>query len=141
MAYYDITYKCGHTDRVQIYGTNVHGECERKAAWYATILCPDCKRKTYENANEAAAQWCAAHDCVKLRGSVRQVAWAENIRAKVIEGYELLYADIPEDAPQEYKTDISEKLRQFKSEDRANWWIECRDWPDCLRGRERAEQN
>lgn len=42
MALAYITYKCGHSDNVQIYGTNVHGERDRKAAWYGTIDCPDC---------------------------------------------------------------------------------------------------
>lgn len=28
MAWYAITYKCGHEGREQIYGTNVHGERE-----------------------------------------------------------------------------------------------------------------
>lgn len=43
MAWYDITYKCGHEGREQIYGTNVHGEREARAAWLSEHkLCPDC---------------------------------------------------------------------------------------------------
>lgn len=73
MALTDITYHCGHTARIQIYGTNTHGERDRKAAWYATIDCPDCHRRH-------AAAWCADNGCAPLEGSPRQVAWAETIR-------------------------------------------------------------
>ena len=42
MAKYNVTHTCGHTEDHDICGTNVHGERERKAAWYATTLCSDC---------------------------------------------------------------------------------------------------
>ena len=76
MAQYGITYRCGHEDTVQIYGTNVHGEREKKAAWYGTIDCPACR----------AAKARQGHDGLPaLEGTDRQVAWADDIREEVLE--------------------------------------------------------
>lgn len=51
---YTITHTCGHTEEHQIYGTNAHGERDRKIAWLETTLCPECYRK--EQAEKAAAE-------------------------------------------------------------------------------------
>lgn len=49
----EITYYCGHTGTVQIYGSAK--EREAKASWYATKVCPDC----YKAQNDAnAAKGC-----------------------------------------------------------------------------------
>ena len=55
MALYGITYRCGHEDTVQIYGTNVHGEREKKAAWYGSIGCPACRAAKASEEQIAAA--------------------------------------------------------------------------------------
>lgn len=39
---YTILHACGHRAMSQIYGTNVHGERERKAAWLASKPCTAC---------------------------------------------------------------------------------------------------
>lgn len=51
MAKYQITHTCGHTETHEIFGTNSHGERDRKEAWFATTLCSDC----YKTAKEADA--------------------------------------------------------------------------------------
>lgn len=42
MAKYTITHSCGHTAEHQIYGTNTHGEREKRAAYLETTLCAEC---------------------------------------------------------------------------------------------------
>lgn len=44
MMWYDVTYKCGHEDRVQLYGKGK--DRERKLWWYANVaVCPCCYKK------------------------------------------------------------------------------------------------
>ena len=55
MSIYKITHSCGHTVEHQIYGTNVHGEREKKAAWLESRLCYDCyKQAEAEKAAKAS---------------------------------------------------------------------------------------
>lgn len=77
MALYGITYRCGHTGQVQIYGTNVHGERGRKAAWYESQDCPACKAKQARSSSDDGM--------AVLEGSDKQVAWAGDIRSRVME--------------------------------------------------------
>lgn len=73
MAQYSITHTCGHEETVQIYGTNVHGERDRKISWLESKPCRDCiNNKVLINANQ-------------LTGSEKQVAWANNLRAEAIQ--------------------------------------------------------
>lgn len=53
MAKYYVTYKCEHEGTVDIFGTNVNGEREKKAEWYKTCLCPDCYKKAQEAEQQA----------------------------------------------------------------------------------------
>jgi len=42
---YTINHTCGHESEKQIYGTNAHGERERKVAYYESLPCPECSTK------------------------------------------------------------------------------------------------
>ena len=53
MAKYEIEHTCGCVETVNICGTNVHGERERKAAWLASKPCYKCQRKMDEAAGKA----------------------------------------------------------------------------------------
>lgn len=68
MAWYDITYKCGHTGREQICGTNVHGEREKRAAWIAeNKLCPECYKAAMRKKNEEMGLVCSINvDTMKM---------------------------------------------------------------------------
>lgn len=76
MAKYTVTYKCGHTATIQLFGK--YDDRERKIAYYKTIDCPECKAK-------AAAEKATEQGLAALTGSPKQVAWAEQIRAKFVE--------------------------------------------------------
>jgi len=47
MAWYDIKYKCGHSERRQVYGPT--NERNRKIEWYETQVCLDCWKKEQGN--------------------------------------------------------------------------------------------
>lgn len=76
MAQYNIRHTCGHEETVQIYGTNVHGERQRKAEWLESKPCRDCERKAMREENLTGA--------AELTGSDKQVDWANDLRAKAI---------------------------------------------------------
>ena len=120
MALTYITYKCGHEDRVQIYGTNVHGERDRKAARYGTIDCPACR-------NAEAAAWCADNGCAQLKGSEKQIGWAESIRREAIAGLMIAAEAIPAEAPDAVRNQAREVIDKAKAETHAVWWIDNRD--------------
>lgn len=89
MAQYTITHTCGHDETVQIYGTNVHGERERKAAWLESKPCRDCEREALREENLGGA--------AELTGSDRQVAWADDLRARAIAEAKQLLAKLEAD--------------------------------------------
>lgn len=53
MAWYEIEYKCGHKDRMQLYGP--YTERNRKIEWYKeNVICSDCRAAKQKE--EAAQQ-------------------------------------------------------------------------------------
>ncbi|MEG2086118.1 MAG: hypothetical protein RR054_04410 [Clostridia bacterium] len=81
---YNITYACGHTSTVEIFGTNAHGERDNQKEWYKTRLCPDCyKIEQFEIAKNLTI----ASNFPRLVGTEKQIEWAEKIRAKKWRSY------------------------------------------------------
>lgn len=110
MAKYTITYKCGHTAEVQLYGT--YAERESKINYYKTIDCPECRAN-------AAAQEAKAKGYVELVGSAKQISWASDIRDN-------FFAKVEEIAPKvDRNKDIFDKaVEEIKAETSASWWID-----------------
>ncbi len=75
MAKYTVTYKCGHTAEVQLYGKEA--ERQRKIKWYSTILCPECEACE-------AVRVATEKGYPELTGSPKQVAWAYKIHDGVV---------------------------------------------------------
>lgn len=98
MAQYNIRHTCGHEETVQIYGTNVHGERQRKAEWLVSKPCRDCERKAMREENLTGA--------AELTSSDKQVSWANDLRAKAIGDIKAKLAKLDTQyiaAPQEWK--------------------------------------
>ena len=76
MAKYQVTYACGHTDTIQLYGKEA--DREKRLAYLATIDCPD--RYHNKQLQAAKAQTAGLPD---LQGSDKQINWATQIRAEV----------------------------------------------------------
>lgn len=75
MAKYDVTYACGHTETVELFGKT--SERERKIEWMeGNCLCPSCYKEKQQKEAEA-------FDLPELTGTPKQVAWAEKIREEL----------------------------------------------------------
>ena len=86
MAWTQITYSCGHEDRVQMYGPG--RDRERKAEWMGGRLCPTCyatqRDAAHAEQSAAATQAAQATGLPALQGSPKQIAWAETIRQTLL---------------------------------------------------------
>ena len=120
MSKYEIEHACGHTTTVNICGTNVHGERERKAAWLASHPCDACRAA--KNGEDGMAE---------LKESEKQIAWALDIRSGLIRDYESFVnrcgkgAEGAEDAVAEI---YSRMLSQLTEQTSAEWFIENQNW-------------
>ena len=73
MAKYDITYSCGHTETVQLYGK--HADREHYIAWASEHkVCSECRKADREAEKAAAAERAKANGMTE--GSDKQMAWA-----------------------------------------------------------------
>jgi len=80
-----VTYSCGHTGEVQLFGTNK--DRERKIKWYEqSALCPDCYRKQQE---ERGKELAAEYNLPEITGvSDKQIAFAATLRTRYLVNYE-----------------------------------------------------
>lgn len=76
-----VTYSCGHTGEVQLFGSNK--DRERKIKWYEeSALCPDCYKKQQEERGKALA---AKYNLPEITGvSDKQIAFAETLRGRYL---------------------------------------------------------
>lgn len=128
---YTITYKCGHTGTVELFGNE--RERARKIAWYSENYdCPECNAAK----REAEAQEYALPELV---GSEKQVAWAEKIRSKFIAVRKEqerknanLYARTQDSKEniEMHKTMFKAFCAEFFNETSAKTWIDRRDSED-----------
>lgn len=72
---YDVTYRCGHTGRVDLVGKG--SDRESRIAWLATCDCPDCQA-AYQKAHLESRE--AELKMPELTGSDKQIAWARDLR-------------------------------------------------------------
>ena len=100
MAHYDITHTCGHDERIELFGKT--SERESRIEWLQERPCTECWKKERKAEAEARRNKEAAMivekfgddaaDAVNaisnaasnLKGSSRQIMWAEDIRADCI---------------------------------------------------------
>lgn len=132
MAKYTITHKCGHNEVHNIGGKVA--DREGQAEWLAERLCYDCYKaeqaKKREEANQINAVVNKKAGYPDLTGTEKQVAWAETIRAKVMERAN----DIKERSLNQLKSDDVNKQRAaklalntidyFTNQNEAKWWID-----------------
>lgn len=125
MAKYTITYKCGHTEEMQLFGKMA--DRDRKIAWYAEQDCPECK---------AAAARAAAKErgLVELEGTAKQIVWAEQIRDKFLELSEQIKKQLETKAEDPRVLELFAVLDDAKSNSKASFWIDNRYDLDSVRG-------
>lgn len=119
MAHYTVTFSCGHTETIQLFGKIA--DRERRIAWLENNgVCSECYRKAQaeQRARATAEAAEATADLPQLQGTEKQIAWATVIRAKAaalgqapIRAYmENILAGIHADNPQQYSR-IMERLK------------------------------
>ena len=113
MAKYTITYKCGHTAEVNLYGKLA--DREAKIAWYKTIDCPECRAK-------AAANDAKDNGLAELTGSPKQVSWASDIRTEKLTDAEKFAPKVTKN-----KDMFISAIDKMKNETSASWWIDRRN--------------
>lgn len=132
MAKYDVTYTCGHTDTIQIYGPG--RDREWKLANEESKLCPDCYKAKLEadrqKQNAEAAEANQAAGLPKLEGTEKQIAWAESIRKSMIDHIiEYYISQITDEAKAEHPEEYERVMKGFEALKRhtdASWWIDNR---------------
>lgn len=125
-ANYTITHKCGHTEAVNLIGK---GDGRRKKLeWMASQDCLNCQAK-------AAAEDSKNAGLSALKGSKKQVRWAEQIRAEKVaevnsnadrfkQGFNFRETDLKERALK-----VVDNIRdRFAEQTSASWWIEHKDY-------------
>ena len=123
MAKYQVTYACGHTDTIQLYGKE--SDREKRLAYLSTIDCPDCY---YEKRLQAAKAQTA--DLPELQGSEKQINWATQIRAEVFAALDKYTKQIDDyqNAPEESKIVTRKMFADFRETMTAH--TDCRFWID-----------
>jgi len=117
VAKYDVTHSCGHTARYNLIGPH------RTREWRIQCLqkdpCPDCFEAERQRRNREAAEANRAAELPALRGSEKQIIWAESIRARLI-------AETEESVQTLGDADPS-LIERLCTQDMASWWIDRRE--------------
>lgn len=85
MAWYYGIYSCGHEGRVNIIGK--HSERQWKIDRHFEGICEECKAKNREEANRQATKKASEYEFPDLKGTEKQIAWANTIRMDFYEFY------------------------------------------------------
>lgn len=128
---FTVTHKCGHEVVYQLYGK--FEDRERKAAYYETLDCPECRRRRELEQAETNAQ---ADNLPELNGSEKQIAWALSIRNKWMELVSNLIAQVNANtnANPQLKEKFIAAVASRKGETSAAWWIDNRYSIDTVSG-------
>ena len=118
MAKYTITYTCGHTETIQLFGKV--SERMRKIAKLEQCECDACFRNKQ---NEQAEQARQERGLAELQGTPKQIAWATTIREGVCKALDKVRTI----ATNEQANAMLEKWEQdINAQASASWWIENR---------------
>lgn len=114
--------RCGKSFKKIKYCSN-RREADSWESWVSSniTVCDECRKKEHE---EALLEKRAG--LVKLSGSEKQVAWAENIRDRFVSGIE----DAISSTDEEFIPLLNQVVDYTKSITSASWWIEHRNFLD-----------
>lgn len=114
MAWHEGTYACGHKGRVQIYGPVKNRDWKEKREF--AKLCPDCWKKKADEENQKAAEAAKEMGLPELKGTEKQVAWANSIRLEIInEKYNELLQYLLDSRNQDLHDKIREGMEQIRN--------------------------
>ena len=115
MAKFTITHKCGHESTKNI--TGKVSKRQSTADWHAEQNCWAC-----QCANESSRAIEKNSGLPALKGSEKQIAWAEVCRAKGLESLR----DYLDDRP----AHLSAILDWCQAKTESRWWIDHNEWYD-----------
>lgn len=115
MAWYYGTYSCGHEGRVNVVGKM--SERQWKIDRHFEGICENCKAKQIEESNKKSMETSKEYEFLDLKGTEKQIAWANTIRLNFYEECEKRNIDI---------NDI------INNEAESKFWIDNRN---CLNGK------
>lgn len=132
MAKYEVTYTCGHSDTIQLYGKG--RDREWKLRNEESKLCPECYKKylTEERnrQNTEAAEANQFAGLPVLEGTESQIAWAESIRKEILANIEKqILSRITEEKKGEQLeayNRVVNSIELIKLHTNASWWIDRR---------------
>jgi hypothetical protein len=120
----NITYSCGHQGTINVFGKSE--ERERKIKYFEEYgLCPDCYKVEKQKETEEFAVKC---ELPELKGSEKQVAWANKIRKEKIEEFEKEKPAIRKGAGDDFAEFLNEFADKYYKNNSASWWIDHREW-------------
>lgn len=133
MAKQTVTYSCGHSEMVTLFGP--HADRDRKIAWMEREgLCSECykahKQAERDAANKSAAADNASNGMAALEGTDKQIAWAESIRAKALDkavSPDVIDAAAKTDEERSVATWYRARHTELTAQGSAKWWIEHQD--------------
>ena len=115
MTQYSITCKCGHVETIRLYGSNAHGELDRRAELRACRECSACKAERSRKSHNGMAA---------LEGTDRQVAYAAGIRRSILTAIWRNRAVWAEDKGSDDMLAAADRIIAWlKGRDKASWWI------------------
>lgn len=135
MAKYVITYACGHSEEINLYGTSK--DREKRIAYLSKFDCPKCKA-------ESARQEALGKGYPDLIGSERQIIWADQLRGKFILDAENIIGELDQewnDFCKAHQDQVSDQAKTYNQRrailteaadrilfkyNRASWWIDHR---------------
>jgi len=130
MAKYTVSHICGHDETHNLFGPT--GDRQRKMEWLRTVPCSACHRADMQADRERAAEESARINAERglpaLLGSPKQIAWAEEIRARLVAELRDLLARVISNAPSAADAAaVQGAAAQIESETSAAQWIEWRN--------------
>lgn len=126
MSKYNIIHACGHAETINIGGPTANRD--RLAEYEAGKLCRECwlKKRVDERdaASQAAASEAAEHKLPALIGSVKQIAWAEQIRKS---HFDILDPLVDKGITTGIRAAFRVVVDEYMAENSAHAWIERRN--------------
>jgi hypothetical protein len=117
MAYIVVTWQCGHED-------NIRTRPRDAEYWESRAAREICRECWHDQQNQEAAEAAKAQALPELKGTPKQIAWAETLRQAMLTQVAELEAKIPAGDPK--RPDWDRLVRKLRIQSHASWWIDRR---------------
>lgn len=111
---YDVKFSCGHEGVIELYGK----QAERERKIYSAErygCCPECEARKRAEENKKNSELAKAIELPELKGSEKQIAWAETIRMKFVEANKYLFDTVKNLYTEKGKDEVLNKIKNPKN--------------------------